>query len=430
MSTHPLTSKVMLTALTLGIGALTMAPSASAETITLDVMHPYPSFTRFEKPLADAFMKENPDIKIEFRLPPQNYMEADLTITRAAITGDLPDVYFAGYTVLESMVNALSKRDQAVSLEPFLEEEGRDWVSQNYNGALMRLGQVNETQYAIPFAASMPIIYYNADLVQKAGHDPDAFPTDWDGIIKLAQDIDALNSDIGGMDFSVGSLPGDWFWQTIVQSLGGDIVNKDKTGVGFDNKTGLDVLKLIRRIAKDTNMDVATTPKPYRQQFYAGNLGLFVGSPSILANATEAVGGRFQLRTAPFPVVASNGGLPTGGNGITITAQDAAHQKAAWKYIKFLTSPKSQGYVSKETGYLPTNLHAGDAMKAFFAENPNYATALKQMDYSRPWYIYPGGHNTEIWRAQQEIIDQVQRGSLSAEDGLKKLVEVSNSLIQ
>ncbi|MEZ2127916.1 MULTISPECIES: ABC transporter substrate-binding protein [unclassified Sinorhizobium] len=419
--------KTTIAAIALSFAAIGASLPAAAEEITLDVMYPWPELKSFQEPLAQAFMQANPEIKIKFRLSPPNYEEANLAIARGAITGDLPDVYFSGYSVLKPMVETLSKRNQTVALTPFMNAEGADWVSANYDASLLSLGHVNGTQYAIPFNASTPIIYFNADLVKQAGHDPEAFPKDWGGIIKLAQDINALGKDINGMDFSAGSIESDWDWQATVLSLGGQIVNADGTGVGFDNAVGLDALKLLQRLAKETSMNVATTADPYRQQFFAGKLGFFISSPSSVAAFTEAVGNRFTMRTAPFPISTSGGGLPTGGNAVAIIAQDPAHQQAAWKYVKFLTSPESQAYVAKSTGYMPTNKQAGVTLRDFYATNPTYATAFKQVEYSRPWYSYAGGNSKEIWRAQRAIIDQVQRGNTTPEEGLKELVKATNA---
>lgn len=407
---------------------LALAVPAAAET-TLEVMHAWPGHARFHEPLARAFEAANPGVTVEFRVPPPNYQEAHLALTRGAITGDLPDIYFAGFSVVRPMVELLSERGQAVALDPFMEAEGPDWIAANYNDALLSLGQVDGVTYAIPFNASTPILYVNADLVREAGHDPADFPGDWDGIVAIAQDVGALSDDIDGMDFSVGSIPGDWFWQATIQSLGGEMLNADETGAGYDNAIGVQALTLLRRLAEETEMNVSTTPDPYRQQFFAGNLGMFIASPSAVANFTEAVGGRFELMTARFPVSGPDASLPTGGNAVAVTAQDAEMQALAWDYAKFVTSAEAQADIVQVTGYMPTNLGAADALTDFFAENPTYATVVGQMQLAAPWYGYPGGNSVEIWRAQREIIDQVQRGTVSPEDGLAEIVAVTADMI-
>jgi len=430
MSILSKTSKIMLRAAAFGGLAFGCIHVAAAEDITLDVMYPWPELKSFQEPLAEQFMKENPDIKIKFRLSPADYTEANLAIARGSLTGDLPDVYFSGYSELKSMVETLSKRGQFVPLTPFISAEKSDWVAENFGSALFSLGRVNGTQYAIPFNASTPIVYFNADLVKKAGHDPNAFPKDWEGIIALAKDINALSNDVNGLDFSVGSISSDWVWQATVLSLGGAMVSADGAGVGFNDKIGLEAMKLLQRISLETKMNVATTGSAFQQQFFAGKLGLFVASPSSIANFTRSVGGRFEMRTAPFPIVAKEGGLPTGGNAVAIIAKDEAHKAAAWRYVEYLTGPDAQAYVAKSTGYMPTNLKAGESLKDFYGQNPTYATAFKQVGVARPWYSYPRGNSKEIWSVQRKIFDQLQRGNIPPEQALKDLVSTTESKLK
>jgi len=408
----------------LGLSAVLTAFSltaAQAQT-TLEVLHAWPGDASNYAPLAEAFMKAHPDVKVEFRVPPTDYDEAHLTVARNAISGNLPDVYFSGYSVLRPLVGTLLPREEAIALTPFIEAEGDAWLKENYEPAVLALGQVDGIQYGIPFNASTPIVYYNADLVKQAGGDPDNFPADWDGLIDLAQKIDALGEDIDGTNHSVGSIGGDWFWQAAILERGGQMVTADETAVGYDNELGLETLKFLRHLAEATDMEVANTPDSYRQQFFAGKLGFFITSPSAVRSFSETVGDRFAMRTAKYPLAdKENGGLPTGGNAATILAQDPETQAIAWEFIKFATGPEYQAFVAEKTGYLPTNRKAAEILKPFYDENPNYRTVTEQVGHARPWYGYPGPNGVEIWRAQREVIGLVQRGEISPEDGLKRI---------
>ncbi|PZM12960.1 ABC transporter substrate-binding protein [Rhizobium tubonense] len=404
--------------------------ASAASDKTLSILFAFPESKSFQEPLAQRFMELHPDVKIDFRLSAPDYTEANLLIARGAINGDLPDIYFSGFAVLKPAVDTLSKRGIDISLENLLRSEGNSWIQGNFDESVLKLGQLDGVQFALPFNASTPIIYYNADLVKAAGHDPDNFPTDWDGLITLAKDIGGLGGGVGGLDFSVGSGSTDWLWQTTILSLGGEVTTADGARVGYENAIGLKAMRLIQRISKETNMTVATTVDPFRQQFFAGKLGFFATSPSSVANFTETVGNRFKLRTATFPVDADGGGLPTGGNAVTITAQDKSKRLLAWEYIKFITSPESQAFVAKATGYMPTNRNSEQTLSDFYKQNPNYQTAFKQASRSRPWYNYAKGNTKEIWKVQQGILDRVQRGGTSPEDGLKEIVQATNSLVK
>ncbi|EON3155802.1 extracellular solute-binding protein [Campylobacter jejuni] len=45
--------------------------------------------------------------------------------------------------------------------------------------------------YAIPFASSLPVVYYNMDLVKQAGWNKE-LPKTWDELFDLAQKINSL----------------------------------------------------------------------------------------------------------------------------------------------------------------------------------------------------------------------------------------------
>jgi multiple sugar transport system substrate-binding protein len=410
--------------------AISSASFAQAET-TLEVLHAWPGDHGNYEPLAEAFMRAHPDIKIKFRVSPPDYNEAQLVVTRNAMTGGLPDVYFSGYSFLRPLVATLEERGQAVKLKQFIDAEPAGWMDENYSPAVLSLAQVDNVQYGLPFNASTPIVYYNADLVKKAGGDPNNFPTDWNGVIQLAKRIGEVGDGIQGMDFSVGSITSDWNWQATILERGGSMLSADDKSVGYNNELGLEALKFLRSVAVETTMKVASTPDPYRQLFFAGKLGLFITSPSAVRQYAETIGDRFEMRTAKYPVAdKGKGRLPTGGNAAMILSQDEDKQKAAWEFVKFVTSADSQAQIARKTGYMPTNIKASELLKDFYASNPNYRAAADQMNRSAPWFAYPGTNGVEIWRKQREILTNVQNGTITPEAGLEQISSATAELLK
>lgn len=145
------------------------------------------------------------------------------------------------------------------------------------------------------------------------------------------------------------------------------------------------------------------------------------------------VGNRFPLGTARFPLDdKAGGGVPTGGNAVVILTRDAARQKAAWDFVKFVTSPEAQKIVVEMTGYLPTNQRAigAEFLGPFYDKNPNFRTATTQIDRSLPWGGYPGGQSVRIWRAQRDVVASVMRGEKTPEAALPELVKATESLME
>ncbi|MFC7704588.1 ABC transporter substrate-binding protein [Plastorhodobacter daqingensis] len=412
--------------------ALGLLPGAvAAQEVTLNVLYNLPGFTRFHQPIAEEFMKNNPDIRIEFLAPAVAYNEGHQQVLRSAVTGDMPDVFFSGYHLLSELVNTLEPRGEIRDLGPLVEAEGANWVDENFTPQMFALGQVNGKQYGLPVNASSPIMYINADLVREAGGDPENMPDTWAELVALAADIHALDSRYAGMAYDIGGWPDDWLWQAMIYQQGGDLTDPETGRVAFDAEIGLNALRLIRSFVTEGGQPVLDWDQS-RQQFGAGLTGFIFSTPAHVQTIEELVGDRFELLTTTFPLDnKEEGGVPTGGNAAVILTQDQAKQAAAWEYLKWVTGPEAQDMIVRITGYLPTNKRAtGEEFLApFYAEHPNVETASHQADRSRPWAGYPGGDSVRIWRTQRDIIASVMRGDITPEDGLAQIVEATNSLM-
>lgn len=402
--------------------SLAGAGVAQADEVTLNFYHSYASTAEFLKPIVADFMKDHPGIKIKLQVPAENYAAANQTVIRGIMTGNLPDVYLPSYSTIAPLIATLKENGRDIDFSSFLSSETKDWVDTNYSAKLLKLGQVDGKQYAMPFTASLPMLYVNQDLVTKAGGDINNFPATWDGVIALAQKINALGGDTTGLNFSVGGLSDDWYWQMMVLSTGAGILNKENTGIAYDNAQGLAALKATHDMAVKTNMTVDTTAEPAKQGFFAGKVGMIVGSPSSLTNYTKSVGDRFKLRTVKFPMLnPKEGGLPAGGNALVILARDKEKQAAAWEFVKYLTGPKAQAEVSQATGYMPTNKKSEEILKDFYAQNPNFQTVFSEMDWAAPWYSYPNNTADDIWKGVSLTLDKLQRNQITPELALPEI---------
>ncbi|WP_284179766.1 ABC transporter substrate-binding protein [Rhabdaerophilum sp. SD176] len=405
---------------------------AHAQQITLDVLYCFPSFARFHEPVAAEFMKKNPNIKINFRAPSPTYDDGHQVILRSALTRQLPDIFYSGFHLLPEMVRTLDARGQITVLDGMLAAEGAEFAKTNYPQSLMSLAVFNKKTYGIAFNASNPIVYFNADLVKKAGGDPNNFPKTFDGIIKLAAKINDPANGINGMAYDVHGWPDSWLFEAAIGQAGGRLLNAEGTDIAFDGPAGLNAMKTFRRFVTEGGMQLIDWDQS-RQQFGAGKIGIIFSTPAHLTQVTGLVGNKFDLKTSTFPMDdPKNGYIPTGGNAVVMLTQDAAKQKAAWEFIKFVTGPEAQKIVVEMTGYLPTNARASgaDFLGPFYEKNPNYKTPILQIDRAGPWGAYPGGNTVRIWRAQRDIVGQVMRGEKTPEQGLADIVKTTRDMMK
>ena len=404
--------------------------NARAQQVSLDVLYAFPAFAKFHEPIAQEFMKRHPDIKIEFRAPAPTYDDGHQTMMRQAVTNQLPDVYYSGVHLLSELARTLAKRNQIVDLDPLLAAD-KEFRQKNYSDKIVALGKVDGKLYGLPFNASTPIMYFNADLVKKAGGDPEKMPDNWDALTALAAKIKTSGTDVAGIAYNVHDWPDVWLYHAMITQAGGTVVDGDKVPLGGPD-LGVKALQRFRRFVTDGGMPLIDWDQS-RQQFIAGKIGIFFDTPARLRQVTDLIGDKFTLRTAVFPIDnKAKGGLPTGGNAAIITTRDPKKQKAAWEFLKFVTGPEAQKIVVETTGYLPTNLRAPgpEFLGPFYDKNPNFRTVSLQMNRSVPWQGYPGGNSVRIWRAQREIITGVMRGEIEPKAGFDRLLKETAALMK
>lgn len=200
MTLKPL--KLLAAASTLALAGNAMA------TTELVVQYAYGgSFKNTFAQLEQEFEALHPDIDVTFRAPYEDYEDGTQKVLREAITRQLPDISFQGL----NRVRPLVERDIAVSLEPFIAAES-DFDKAGYHQAMLDIGTFNGQVHALPFAVSLPIAYYNMDLVRRAGWDENRLPETWDEVIELSRRIDALDEDTTGMVYG-WQITGNWLWQ-------------------------------------------------------------------------------------------------------------------------------------------------------------------------------------------------------------------------
>ena len=415
------------------IATVAMSVTAWAKPVELVVQYTQPQIFDgvFEK-LKAEFETQNPDIKIKFRAPLPNYGEGVQSLLREATVGDMPHVDYLGLSHLPTVV----ARGLAVDLAPLMKADGQTFDENGWTESLQGLGQVNGTQYGLPFAVSMSLTYFNADLVRKVGGDPKNMPTDWDGILALAGKIKALGSDYAGMYIPYSSgWYGAWYFQGVLYSHGGEMMNPDANKVSLaDDPAWQKTMNLYDRMAKEGGM-LAIGDQAQRQQFISGKMGFVIDSISRLKNFETAIGDRFDFQTAPHPMATSSGQLPTGGNLALITTaatSDPGVLEAAWKWVKFSTGPFGTTQVVKQVGYTPVNVKALEDpayLKGYFTTRPRHKTAVDQISKVREWYQYPGEHSLKINDVIGEHLEGVVDKSMTPAEALSSLTTEINHLL-
>ncbi|MEO1492344.1 MAG: extracellular solute-binding protein [Pseudomonadota bacterium] len=398
------------------LAALT-GQAAAEDKIVVEFAYPYSHLfdVTYEK-ILPKFYAENPGIEIKMRAAYESYEDGTNTILRESVAGTLPDVTMQGLNRQQPLV----EKGIAKSLEPFIAKEA-DFAKDGYHKAMLDLGTFNEEVHGLPFSVSLPVGYYNMDLMAKAGiTSQDQLPKTWEEVVETCGKL--REAGVKNPIFWGWNITGNWFLQALLWSQDSAIVDASSK-VTIDSPEALTALDTMKGIFRGCDMQNLEW-KGALASFSAGEIAMMFWSTSALG-AVERSQGEFTLMTNEFPGLASSGplGLPAGGNSAMLvsTSEDPKELEAAWKWLKFITSGEGAADVARTTGYMPPNKAANEIILAdFYTENPNKETAVRQLPLLRDWQAYPGDNGLAITQVIYDGIEGIVTGEY---DDMKELQE-------
>lgn len=414
-------------------GAIVLAASAGmtafpdralSEEPAVEVSIPRGTPARVTDDMANRFAAANPGLSVNYQLGSEEWTGLLQETLRGAVVGELPDVSHQSL----NHVRVLVDQGLVVPLDPFIEEAG-GWEALGYLPRLRETATIEGKIYAIPFATTVPLVFYNRDLLAQAGYENDGLPETWDEIFEAAQGVNALGEDIIGIYMEADATSA-WMFQTLLLSLGGQMMNEDETDIAFDSPEGLKALQILKRHGDAGQIDMSDNQA--RQQFMAGGIGIYIRSASILPRFTEAAEGNFAFDAGQLPIPAEGASLPGAGNGLVMLAADEARQRAAWRYMTFAAGAEGQEVLVDTTGYAPTNRRAAEdseALQAFYQENPYHRLVVDRFPVISDWYAFPGDNSARIFdRMIDEQLDVIA-GRTTPEDALSNMAETARELL-
>jgi sn-glycerol 3-phosphate transport system substrate-binding protein len=372
------------------------ASGSASSTISFWSNHPA-NGKEVEQKLCTAFEAANPGLKVQLVDGGASYEELAQKFNAALAGGDVPDVVLGSDVTWFNL--ALNK--QLEPLDPLLASakiDTSDYVKTLYDDYLF-----NGSHYALPYARSTPLFYYNKELWSAAGL-PDRGPKTWDEFKEWGPQLTkSLGADKTPLILADGAHYLDWYFENMVWSMGGTY-SKDWTPTFSDPKT-VAAGKFLQSLAQEKLVRFNKAPAT---DFGAGLSACMLESTGQVVNLAKVA--KFTVGTAFLPTPTGTKACPTGGAGIGIPAKISAERKAnALKFISFITNPQSTITFTQALGYMPVRTSALNeaSEKAYLKEHPNSQTAVNQLAVTRKQdqarVFVPGG-GARIGAALDKIV--------------------------
>jgi sn-glycerol 3-phosphate transport system substrate-binding protein len=343
-----------------------------ASQITWWSNHPGTSI-ELEQEYIRRFQERHPGIAVNLVTAGATYDEIAQRFQAAAGTDNVPDLVGASDVWwFRYMING-----QIIPLEGLAQHLQIDTA--DYNRTLYDDYAFDGRHWALPYARSTPLFYYNRDVWQRAGL-PDRAPQTWD---EFEQWAPALAQVVGASPLGLGKGTSwtAWWFCNFMWGRGG--AYSDEWTVTLDRPETLEAGEYLRSMVNDRRV-AAVSATDYVADFTAGVSACTMASTGSLRDVLQQA--QFEVGTGFLPQGPAGPGCPTGGTGIAIaSAKSPEQQLAAGMFLKFLTEPAQTAHFSAGTGYMPVRTSAIESpeMAAVYAERPQARTAVDQLATTR-----------------------------------------------
>lgn len=402
---------------------------ASGFTGTIRVIYVSPDFlgVPIEEDLEE--LRQQVPFEIETRQVNGWYGDLAQAVQREIAAGDVSDVAMMGLSNLRQFVEA----GRVTPVTDLFAAEGSEFAAQ-YDSAFLDLMSADGELYGMGYAYSNAVMYYNKDLFEAAGLDPESPPETWSEVVEAARTIRAeLGEDIVPITYPTGG--DNWMFQTNLASNGGSIMNADETEFTFNDEAAVATVDFWRGLVEEGLMPVEGYDE-MSERFFAGQQAMILHTIGAFGRVDSNVGDRFEWGTGLFPIPDDGSRqLAVGGSGFSIMTDDPERIEAAWTILRHLAGPEAQANQAVSLGYMATNVAVAETSNAdqpwglreYLDEEPRRQIAYIQASDSIPWYSAPR-NNVEIDQIIVDAVDAALRGTGDTSEILDDAVARANEL--
>lgn len=322
-----------------GLPLIFAAIAARAETVRVTVAE-YSNATGpyFEK-MAKEFTEANPSIDVKIELVNWNSLLQKLQTDISG--GTNTDLSIIGTRWLLDFV----KDGVAEPLDTYMTPAVRD----RFVPVFLKPGTVDGKIYGLPIAASARAMFYNKDMLTKAGL-PNG-PATWDDVVGAATKVKAA----GGYGYGIQGkdLETDVYWYYALWSYGGDLIGADGKAA-FAGPAGPKTLELYKSMIDQglTEPGVTNyTRADLQNLFKQGRLGMMVTGPFLIGQIAK------EAPNLQYGIVAVPKGTTQSTYAVTdsiVMFKNSKVRQAAWKFLDFLFTRGPRVEFNKNEGFLPT----------------------------------------------------------------------------
>jgi multiple sugar transport system substrate-binding protein len=311
------------------------------------------------KDLATSFMKDNPGTTVN--VTPVDWGQAVAKLQTAIAGHQTPDVSQMGTDMMGQF--AATK-----ALEPV----PANFDATTYFDSAWNTNIVDGTVYGVPWYVETRLLYYRTDIAEKAGISGP--PATWDDLKTMAKAMQSKGGAKSGISLGTKN------WQEYLPFLwsnGGGVVDVEGAFT-LNSPQAVEALTFYDSFFKE-GLSPKSVPEGFdiTPAFVAGTHPMFFSGPWHLGLIKEAGGAKIVGKWAIAPVPSKVTSTSFVGGSNLVVYKDSKNKDLAWKFVQYLSDPKTQVAWYTDVTDLPAVPAAWD--DASLKGDPNVAMFGEQL---------------------------------------------------
>ena len=294
---------------------------------------------------------------------------------------------------------------------------------------------------SMPFNSSTPVLYWNKELLQKAGLDPNKPPQTWPELGEMAKKAIAAGAKCGftpqWQTWTMIENYGAWHnlpYATKANGFGGTDIE-----LKFNDAPRVKFIQMLADWGKDKTFVYGGREGKSTALFTAGDCVFHVASSGSAAGIEKALGadkvGIGMMPYSPDVAAKPQNSIIGGATLWVLQGRPKDEYKGVAKFMSYLASTPVQAKWHQETGYVPITMAAAEATEkeGFYKKFPGRDMAVKELTLNPPTENSKGlriGNFVQIRDAVDEELESVWSGKKDAKTALDDAVKRGNELLK
>ncbi|MBM7037109.1 extracellular solute-binding protein [Vibrio ulleungensis] len=358
-------------------------------------------------------------------------LTAGIAAFRAGEAPNILQVFDAGAATI------MNAPGVAKPVQDIMVDSGYSFSSDNYFAGVRNFYADNQGKMVgMPFNSSTPVLYFNKDMLEKAGVDA---PKTYEELEVVAEKLKQQ----GYASFSQSLTP--WImFENFKSRHNLPLADKENGYTGLPTKIMFNTDDMQMHVAKlkewsdkgyykyyGSDWDANQTP------FERQEVAMWMGSSGSFGGLRNRVEFDFGTTYLPYWESVAKEGSHTfiGGAALfALSGHDTKQDQAVAAFFAHLTKPETQMYWHKTTGYVPVTNAAYEMTKAsgYYNESPDAEVGVKQLSLPAGEWTkgYRLGFYPQIREVMHREFDNIFAGRSSVENSLDKVETESERLLE